>query len=70
VKKAIEGDLNSKRLQKKNREKEEEDKEKSHDKNRAFLNQMRPPFCWNFFEDSDDKTPHVLRHDADPKECY
>jgi hypothetical protein len=57
-------------MKKKNREKEEEDKEKLHDKNRNFLNQMRPPFCWNFFEDSDEKTPHVLRHDANPNECY
>lgn len=31
---------------------------------------MRPPFCWNFFEDSEDKTPHVLRHNADPGACY
>lgn len=31
---------------------------------------MRPPFCWNFFEDSEQKIPHVLRPDADPTKCY
>lgn len=31
---------------------------------------MRPPHCWNFFEDSEEKTPHVLRHDADPRVSY
>jgi hypothetical protein len=70
VKVIIDRDLYSKRMQKKNREKEEEDKEKLHDKNRNFLNQMRPPFCWNFFEDQEEKTPHILRHNADPRESY
>lgn len=35
---------------------------------------MRPPFCWNFFEEHEDKykdtTPHMLRHDALPMKCY
>ena len=31
---------------------------------------MRPPNCWNFFEDGDKKTPHILRHNADPRLCY
>lgn len=31
---------------------------------------MRPPFAWNFFEDSEEKTPHVLRADANPTKCY
>ena len=40
------------------------------DAKRGFLNHMRPPFCWNFFEDSEQKIPHVLRPDADPTKCY
>lgn len=41
-------------------------------KKRRFLNHMRPPNCWNFFEDcpEDDKVKHVLRFDAKPQECY
>ena len=66
VKRVIDGHLNATRLQKKNRDKDEEEKEKVHDKNRNFLNDMRPPFCWNFFEDAEEKTPHVLRHNAEP----
>lgn len=31
---------------------------------------MRPPFCWNFFEDSEEKTPHILRAEAAPLDCY
>jgi hypothetical protein len=31
---------------------------------------MRPPYCWNFFDDAEEKIPHVLRADADPKKCY
>jgi hypothetical protein len=31
---------------------------------------MRPPFIWNFHEDGDKKTPHVLRHSAKPQDCY
>lgn len=58
------------RQKKKNRSKEEEEEEKKEDKDRSFLNMMRPPFCWNFFEDNEKKTPHILRHDAKPQECY
>ncbi len=70
LKNAIDSDLHSKRMQKKNRDKDEEDKEKKQDKKRNFLNNMRPPHCWNFFEDGEEKTPHVLRHDADPTKSY
>jgi hypothetical protein len=70
MKKHIEQHLNEKRAKNKNKTKEEEEEEKLHDKNRNFLNQMRPPFCWNFTEDGDKKTPHVLRHNAKPQECY
>jgi len=63
VKKVIDADLQQKRAKKKNRE---ETVEKVQDKKRDFLNLMRPPYYWNFFEDSDEKTPHVLRHDANP----
>jgi hypothetical protein len=31
---------------------------------------MRPPLYWNFFEDGEKKTPHLLRHNADPRKCY
>ena len=31
---------------------------------------MRPPICWNFFEEGEQKTPHVLRYNANPMECY
>lgn len=31
---------------------------------------MRPTNCWNFFEDSVVKTPHVLRAEAKPQACY
>jgi len=65
-KKFIEDDLHEKRLHKPDRSKEDEDEEKLNDKNRNFLNEMRPPFIWNFFEDCEKKTPHVLRHNAAP----
>ncbi len=51
-------------------EKEQEDPNKIEDKNRSFLNKMRPPLVWNFFEEDDSKTPHLLRADAAPKQCY
>ena len=70
IKTFIEGDTNSRRLKKKNRTKDHEDDEKIEDKNRNFLNHMRPPNCWNFFEDGEKETPHVLRHDAKPQQCY
>jgi len=45
---------------------------KEEDERRNFLNSlMRPPLAWNFFEDDDTvKTPHVLRSDAQPNQCY
>ena len=35
---------------------------------RKKLDTMRPPFCWNFFDDADpdNKPKHVLRADAKP----
>lgn len=70
MKKHIDQHLHEKRQKNKNKTKEEEEEERLHDKNRNFLNQMRPPYCWNFAEDGDKKTPHVLRHNAKPQECY
>jgi len=45
---------------------------KEHNKKRKFMNTLRPPHYWNFFEDckEDDKVPHILRYDADPSKCY
>lgn len=45
---------------------------KGEDDTRNFLNRlMRPPMSWNFFEeDGSIKTPHVLRADAQPQQCY
>lgn len=60
----------SKRFKKKNRTKEDEESEKVEDSKREFLNHMRPPFVWNFFEDSEVKTPHIMRADANPTKCY
>ena len=32
---------------------------------------MRPPVAWNFFLESGEmEVPHVLRPEAQPKECY
>ena len=31
---------------------------------------MRPKFCWNFYDDSETKVPHLLRYNANPMECY
>jgi len=43
-----------------------------HTKKRRFMNSIRPPHYWNFFEDGKDeeKVAHVLRHNADPAMCY
>ena len=59
---------------------DEEEEEKQLDKRRGFLNMMRPPFVWNFYEEGSKeaeeleelkaKTPHVLRPDAEPDKCY
>ena len=36
------------------------------------MNDLRPPGYWNFFEDckEEEKVPHVLRHNADPRKSY
>lgn len=34
------------------------------------MNYMRPPYCWNFFDDHEEKIEHVLRPDAQPQKCY
>lgn len=58
------------------RTKEQEEMEKETDKKRAFVNYMKPPFCWNFFLKDDEETgeevkiPHVLRAEAEPQKCY
>jgi len=76
VKKIIEQDLHARRAQQKDRSKEKEEEEKVVDKKRAFLNYMKPPFCWNFFmhdeeqEEAKEVIPHVLRAEAEPQKCY
>ena len=69
VKKLIEDDL-TQRKKKKGKSKEEEEEEKAEDRRRKFLDQMRPPFVWNFFEPQDVLTPHILRAEADTAKCY
>jgi regulator of RNase E activity RraB len=41
-------------------------------KKRRFMNEIRPPMYWNFFEDGPEmsRVQHVLRHNAKPAECY
>lgn len=41
-------------------------------KKRKFMNDLRPPGYWNFFEDckEEEKVPHVLRYNADPRKSY
>lgn len=68
IRKIIETDLAG-RKKKKGKTKEEEEEEKQEDKKRKFLQMMRPPFIWNFFEEGDN-TPHILRAEADPAKCY
>lgn len=77
VKKIIEQDLHARRAKQPDRNKEVEEQEKVVDKKRAFLNYMKPPFCWNFFlkddetgEVEEEKIPHVLRPEAEPQKCY
>jgi hypothetical protein len=45
---------------------------KVEDKKRKFMNSIRPPHYWNFFEDgaASLKVTHVLRHNADPRRAY
>ena len=69
MKKIIEQDQHGRRARQKNKSKDHEEEEKTYDKKRTFLNMMRPPYYWNFFED-ENKTPHVLRPDAKPQDCY
>jgi hypothetical protein len=69
IKKIIEQDQHVRRARQKNKTKDIEEDEKVQDKKRTFLNMMRPPYYWNFFED-EEHTPHVLRHDAKPQDCY
>jgi len=64
----IETDL-ANRKKKKGKSKEEEEEEKLEDKKRKFLQQMRPPYVWNFFEEGE-QTPHILRPEAEPHKCY
>lgn len=68
IKKIIEADLTG-RKKKKGKTKDEEEEDKSEDKRRKFLEQMRPPYVWNFFEDGE-QTPHILRAEAAPHSCY
>ena len=41
-------------------------------KKRGFINSIRPPHYWNFFEDGkeEDRVQHVMRYDANPFKCY
>lgn len=68
VKKIVETDLTN-RKKKKGKTKDEEEEEKLEDKKRKFLEQMRPPYVWNFFEQGE-QTPHILRAEAEPHKCY
>lgn len=45
---------------------------KVEDRKRRFMNGIRPPNYWNFFEDGAAtlKVKHVLRYDADPRKAY
>ena len=62
---------NTKKLMAQDADKYEE-KAKADIKKRRFMNTLRPPYYWNFFEDvpEENKIPHVLRYDADPSKCY
>ena len=68
IKAIIEADL-ANRKKKKGKSKEEEEEEKAEDKKRRFLELMRPPYVWNFFEEGD-QTPHIIRAEAEPHKCY
>ena len=49
-----------------------EEKAKVDNKKRRFMNTIRPPYYWNFFEDGPmpDRVDHVLRYNAKPEDCY
>jgi hypothetical protein len=63
--------LNQKKLLGKDGEKYEEE-QKVENKKRKFMEGLRPPLYWNFFEDGSDgkKVQHVLRSAADPTKAY
>ena len=48
------------------------EKANADNKKRKFMNQLRPPGYWNFFEDckEEEKVEHVLRFDAKPADSY
>ena len=48
------------------------EEQKIENKKRRFMNSIRPPDYWNFFEDGDErlKVKHVLRYNAKPFESY
>jgi hypothetical protein len=62
---------NQKKLMGKDGE-EFENHSKIEDKKRKFMNSIRPPNYWNFFEDGAPtlKVKHVLRYNADPRKAY
>lgn len=47
-------------------------KQKIESKKRRFMNSIRPPHYWNFFEEGAEemKVKHVLRYNAKPTESY
>jgi len=49
-----------------------EERANKHTIKRKFMNQLRPPHYWNFFEDGPEelKVKHVLRYNADPCSAY
>ena len=63
--------LNQKKLLGKDGEKYEEE-QKVENKKRKFMESMRPPVVWNFFESGAEgtKVKHVLRSAADPTKSY
>lgn len=77
IKQIIEDDhneriLEEKRLKGKDGGDEFEANAKAEIKKRKFINTIRPPDYWNFFEDGAEelKVKHVLRYNAKPTECY
>ena len=60
-----------KKLKGKDADEWEKKQHEDHQK-RKFLNDIRPPYYWNFFEDVqvDQRVEHVLRHNANPKQSY
>jgi hypothetical protein len=54
---------------KKKKNKEDQDKELEDLKKKQFMDQLRPPFCWNFLDEHGDSSHH-LRPFVNPVECY